>query len=559
MYNCAFLVGCGDYTSSHIPNIKGIDVDLAIMKEALTHFCECSVDDTYEISDEDSAYSQPTGGNIFELLHDKAQKYSKQSINNFYFYFSGHGYISKDGEAIIVPKDAVIDDFLSIYHGIIPLSTVTNIIKKLYMTTNIIIILDMCLDDIASKSFSSTDINLNHFPKGVIVFHSCEPHQKSYLIPEKLQDKFGQGSIFTHVFAEALKQRECCTVSQIDTYIKANIQKYTKELRKNQRPFTSLQDVSLFNVLIKKEAEKSDGIVENTKELDDSSTLWDNGESEEYSFTEDELKELDIVCKSNAVEIEIFTEHNRKQIFDLASQINLNEIWLITFYGENTFYKIKTFKETYTYRFSSPSSSGLEREEEFFQKLIINKVSNTKKGLSSFFPLFHTNSSNQIVITDNDIEESLDRLIKSIQEYQICCMKNTANLDKWLYNLRAWYKELLMYLTAGHIYINRNPELDSLTFQRRLDSLDKYACSLSGIYNVFRKTKENCANNIVACGTYRLTISNIKARMYKDITTAEFCERYSQECFLELIALIGELRDNISLNCSMIENLKVVI
>ena len=251
MINCAFLVGCKEYKERGVPKLEGVDDDISGMKQALIDHCECLKENIFVIADSEEADSRPTGYEIVNTIREKAAHYNRTKINLLFFYYSGHGFISNDKDPVMRPTDSLLHPFEL---GTLPLKRITELIRSSFRSVrHIIIILDMCQTAPTAKDNSGEeqDISTDYLSKGLVVFRSCLPGNRSYMIPESKKE-LGKGSVFTAVFIDALKDDHCETVQQISTFIKHRIKYYNSEIHIRQKPFTSLQDDSLGNVVIAK-------------------------------------------------------------------------------------------------------------------------------------------------------------------------------------------------------------------------------------------------------------------------------------------------------------------
>lgn len=243
MNNIAFLIGCEEYDLNDIQNLRGINHDIDLMRDALIDNCGCTPERVIVITNQPNSVASPIGTSILNLMLQKAIELENEKIENLFFYFSGHGYLSPQNEVCLIPQDARI---YPIQHGVLTQEKIVIILKQFINVKHIILFLDICQNELVPKGpTTNSTINSEYFPKGTIIFYSCFPRERSFMLPGE------SGSVFTQCLVNALQpQSGCCNVNEIADFLKIKVPLLSNKFGLEQKPYTQLQDTSLGKVVL---------------------------------------------------------------------------------------------------------------------------------------------------------------------------------------------------------------------------------------------------------------------------------------------------------------------
>ena len=260
MSNAAIIAACECYDDSTIKDLKGVNQDAKLMKEALMKNCDCSEEDIYTLVNDDGSHSKPTTSQLLHAIDNISTNYPNKTINNLFLYYSGHGYM-KDNELRLVLSDTILHDTDSA----IPISRLNHYFDRIKNVKHIIVFLDACQSDYVSKG--SSEKSTDPYSGNAVIFYSCLPHQSSYM----LSQKEGIGSVYTKYLIEILNQpSKYPTVKTVSRELKKKLGAYCNSHKIEQCPHTLLFDDSFGDVYLvnKEEPHFSD------QTLDLSSSIW---------------------------------------------------------------------------------------------------------------------------------------------------------------------------------------------------------------------------------------------------------------------------------------------
>lgn len=526
MINCAFLVGCKEYKERGVPKLEGVDDDISGMKQALIDHCECLKENIFVIADSEEADSRPTGYEIVNTIREKAANYNRTKINLLFFYYSGHGFISNDKDPVMRPTDSLLHPFEL---GTLPLKRIIELIRSSFRSVrHIIIILDMCQTAPTAKDSSGEeqDISTDYLPKGLVVFRSCLPGNRSYMIPESKKE-LGKGSVYTAAFIDALKDDRCETVKQISAFIKHRIKYYNSEIHIHQKPFTSLQDDSLDNVVIAKKdaAVQDEAASTETKEFMD-----ELPEDDAIPITKGELQEYQ---DANTIDAQLSKEQIRK-VIDFADKLDLSNPIATSLLGDGTLEKIRDFYEKSTFDEIDVTFHGLEELRKFLNKSVGRNA--LRHFLQSFFFIVGSN-------TDIYIENSLKSLEKDIIDCATLYVKKASLLVAVMPSGKNCLVELAMYIISGTIALNRNKDYESTLFHKRLEKLIERYSSFSEHLQALKHETEKCYEKSMELVDCARVIDENRLQLYRDKSGTTVEERYNMDALVALNSLCDKLDD----------------
>lgn len=257
MYNIAFVVGCEEYDQDNIDNLTGVNDDVVSMQDVLISHCDCSRENVYSVTSQPDSVCEPTATKILDLIIQKAKKHNDEFIDNIFFYFSGHGYLSAQNKVCLVLKDSMISPIII---GTVEVESIISALKQFDNVKHIILFLDICQNEITTKGVIGDQIiPSDYFPRGVVIFFSCFPKNASYMIPQGAYNEYGKGSVFTKCLVDSLRpQNKCHSVKEISAYLKKEVTNLSGQLGFDQKPYTQTEDISLDDIIIASHFEGND-------------------------------------------------------------------------------------------------------------------------------------------------------------------------------------------------------------------------------------------------------------------------------------------------------------
>lgn len=554
MLNVAFLVGCHEYADDKINNLgKGIIVDILEMQRSLLLSCGFSEKDIFIISrpcdeiDAQASIGEPTHMGIITSLKNSSGGYGKKEINNLFFYYSGHGYISENEEAILVPEDYILDDDSYKYselNGAIPINIIIAILKKKFRFKHLIIVLDMCMEELRFKSVLSkkTELNSDYFPKGVCVFYSCFPHSKAFIIPEELETQLGKGSVYTRLFVRALQDDNCNTLNEIDRFIKNHIYEYTGLLGRVQQPFTSWQDTSLQGVSLKDNPTVDDGdAVESDLKIDPFDEEKTEASMQSYVdrmdafFHEDKL--VTIINGYNTFGIRI-QEEDIYSIYQITKTFQLDSVEEIFKYGQDVideysqyyiiicqsknrddFLDLKGNFESYIQSLSSIVGTQSEIDNEASEKIRIEQLMN-----KSLF------------------KQSLQRIKNDLGRTAKLFLSEAIKINEEKENVAARKKELCLKIIAGKVYNNNRKVDDALFLEKRIQHLNEIIVNeFDKMESFLQNLLESVFSSMQICQDTERKFGRCEAKIRNIIRRGSSYTEY-QEIFNNMVSEINKVK-----------------
>ena len=437
MNNLAFLIGCEEYSEENIPNLNGVNNDVASMSCALINNCSCLPEQVFIITDQPGSICSPTGTGILNLLIQKATEFSQEQIDNLFFYFSGHGCLSPNNEVCLLPKDSMIQP---IQHGILTQEKIVLALKQFERVKHIILFLDICLNELVPKgSIDARTVNPDYFPKGSIIFYSCFPRNVSYMIPDIGISKYGSGSVFTKCLVESFQpQNGCRNVNEISNFLKVKVLDLSKELGFDQKPFTQLQDASLGEVVITNHV------------------------------------------KNNSINL---SEEEQKQVADFAEKIDIDNPNICILFGSTAEAKLSNYCVSISQflymekndkigpnelRKRTDLNALIQDIEDFSSILSEYKKSIRRRNLLTFSDLFGRVPK---ATSFTEVEIAKRRFFEHIENHQRGIMWDTSVLDHSKTVLCAHVKETWMYIYSAELAIKKQAGKETDVLMVRISNL----------------------------------------------------------------------------------------
>ncbi len=240
--NAALLVGINAYDDEALAPLSFAEQDAHTFRETLIANCAVPADAATVLSGVSAERRlTPTRSNIIRELNRLAD-----SCDRLVFFFSGHGFHSThDGHDYLVPSDAVLADLEGTS---IRLDVVIRYIAYARVDTAFLY-LDACRGALErSKSAASLPaLTLEDVAgRGIAIFSSCSPDQKSYEAPAL------RSSIFTYALRQALSSDgKCKTVYELDRYLRRRVPSLCEAYDKpRQDPFTRTEPITIAEALV---------------------------------------------------------------------------------------------------------------------------------------------------------------------------------------------------------------------------------------------------------------------------------------------------------------------
>lgn len=231
MNNAALILACETYKDCSFQPLYGVRRDAENMLRVLTEKCGCSEVQILGDTDERPA----TGHGIMEAV---IKTRSSAKIDNFYLFYSGHGFMDADEEVFLLPSDVIrINDF-EIF-GMSSLRQLLNLINNRIQPKSVFVFLDMCLTSASAKAVGNTDNAYLH--KGAVVFYSTLPHAKSYVARDH------SGSYFTTCLVNLLSGDDRLTAGELSQKLEEEMKLLCEKDGLKQIPHTMCLDTVLLN------------------------------------------------------------------------------------------------------------------------------------------------------------------------------------------------------------------------------------------------------------------------------------------------------------------------
>jgi molecular chaperone DnaK (HSP70) len=246
----AFILGCGKYNDPDIAPLSYAGSDASKFAEIICLNCGLAAEEIRLLTtDNENSKLQPTKSNILrELSRGRSATTSATSLEQIFFFFSGHGFHSQiDGEDYLVPQDAV---YTALEETAIPFNSIVKHLKS-WSSAPIILFIDACRavveggKNIVVDGLSKINVEALH-AYGMASFASCSPHQRSY------EAEGLMSGIFTYSLVEALSDTgKCKTIYELDSYLSERSPQLSKQYDKPiQIPFTRVEPLNIQDTVL---------------------------------------------------------------------------------------------------------------------------------------------------------------------------------------------------------------------------------------------------------------------------------------------------------------------
>ncbi|NJL91747.1 MAG: caspase family protein, partial [Coleofasciculaceae cyanobacterium SM2_1_6] len=171
--------------------------------------------------------TNPAATNLKIILRQKIP--SGESIDNFLFFFAGHGIINRELRDCLIPSDGEI----SIPDSLVTIDFVVDCLRDLHGIKNIVLVLDMC------RGFSPPDRDSGMLgaetetltkQKGIVTIFACQRNHKSY----EIEDAEIRHGAFTYCLLQGLRQHTI--LKSLDVYLRRELPKLTQKYQQPQTP-----------------------------------------------------------------------------------------------------------------------------------------------------------------------------------------------------------------------------------------------------------------------------------------------------------------------------------
>ncbi|WP_138160424.1 toxic anion resistance protein [Peptoniphilus catoniae] len=185
-----------------------------------------------------------------------------------------------------------------------------------------------------------------------------------------------------------------------------------------------------------------------------------DGSEDKFESIEDIENKLEETKKTEIT----LTDEEKKQIEDFAEKIDLKDSNMVIQYGSGAQKKISNFSEQ---TLEKVRNKDLEEVGDLLTGLVTglkNFDTEEEKGFLSIFKK-SANKLNSLKSKYQTVEANVDNVKKVLEDHQIRLLKDVATLD-YMYDLnRDYYRELVMYIEAGKLKIERAKNVDLKALQ----------------------------------------------------------------------------------------------
>lgn len=194
---------------------------------------------------------------------------------------------------------------------------------------------------------------------------------------------------------------------------------------------------------------------------------------------------VDATIKPVTVQDYKLTEAEQKMVDDFAKKIDITDSSIVLSYGAAAQKNISGFSEN---ALSSVRAKDLGGVGDSLNKLISELKGfepEQKKGIMGFFQR-RKNDLEVFKANYDSTAANIDRIVGELEQHEITLMKDIAMLDK-LYDLNEQYfRELTMYIIAGHTALERakNEELQALYDKAQASGLPEDAQAYNDYINI---------------------------------------------------------------------------
>lgn len=192
-----------------------------------------------------------------------------------------------------------------------------------------------------------------------------------------------------------------------------------------------------------------------------------------------------------ALDDDVLTEEERRQVDAFASQIDLTNSTLVLQYGAGTQKKMADFSEA---ALENVKSKDLGEVGDLLSGVVTELKNFDEEEDKGFFGIFKkaSNKIESMKAKYAKAEANVGEIVKVLEKHQVQLMKDTALLDK-MYELNlTYFKELSMYILAGKKKLAevRSTQLAQLTAKAQASGLAEDAQAakdLDSMCNRFEK------------------------------------------------------------------------
>ncbi len=235
--NVSLIIGINDYDDEKIPNLRYAVDDAKSVKKVLEEQGEY---ESYYLAS-DSEYL-PTKANIQSTLYNIST--ATYDIDNFVFYYSGHGY-NVNGTNYIAPKGTQLNNIID---TAIRLDSIIDYAKKIQdKGANVIMFIDACRNNPESPDINEIIRNTWEYKdySEINVMYSTSEGSYSYEVDgTSIFTSYLIGGLMGNADKKIFKGNEDNEVSlyEIDNYTKIKMKEYSNEGSYEQTPKSNLKN-----------------------------------------------------------------------------------------------------------------------------------------------------------------------------------------------------------------------------------------------------------------------------------------------------------------------------
>lgn len=247
--NVVFAIGCKRYSDPDVAQLKYADQDARRFVETVLHTQDPNNIEQYLLYDGHEVESfRPTRSNILRFLSRGEHRDKSTQLDFLFFYFSGHGWSSKDGTDYLLTSDSIVDmpDITAIS---VPM--LEGHLRN-WEAKHAVLFIDACRTVVTGGKGSITIAEESRIdvdslcPPGMVTFCSCEPGQTSYEA-----DPIHSG-VFTEGVCRALgDEGRCSTIQELDAYLNDTVPRISDKYGlPRQMPYSRLEPLAVQKALI---------------------------------------------------------------------------------------------------------------------------------------------------------------------------------------------------------------------------------------------------------------------------------------------------------------------
>jgi uncharacterized caspase-like protein len=297
--NVVFAIGCKSYTDPDVAPLQYADQDAKRFVETVMGTQDPDNTETYLLHDgHEIVRRRPTRSNILYFLSRGARRDKSNELDFLFFYFSGHGWSSKENTDYLLTSDSILT---------MPEDTALSVPMlegrlRNWEAKHVVLFIHACRTVIAGgkgitiEEDSRIDVD-SLCPDGMVTFCSCAPGQTSYEADQI-------GGVFTEGVCKALSDEgRYSTIQELDAYLSYNVPKISETYGlPPQRPYSRVEPLGVQKALIVSQRKREAWQIQENgdiKQVPPETTSQENPlgkyrEFVEWAWTGEQLSEQDV-------------------------------------------------------------------------------------------------------------------------------------------------------------------------------------------------------------------------------------------------------------------------